>query len=116
MPCVSTLAKSICAKGDGRQDRKLVRGIDALDVEGGIGLGIALGLRLAQHIGKVGAGVLHGGEDVIAGAVEDAVDPLDPVGRRAFAQALDDRDAARHRRLETQRHALASAAPASAMP
>ena len=41
----------------------------------GSALGIALGLRLGEHVGEIAAGVLHRREDVIAGAVEDAVDP-----------------------------------------
>ena len=53
---------------------KLLRGVVALDVEGRIGLGIAEPLRLAQAIVEGDALLLHAREDVIAGAVEDAVD------------------------------------------
>src|SRR3546814_16931292 len=41
----------------------------------------------------------HVGQDVIAGAIEDAVDALDAVGGQPLAQGLDDGTAARHRRL-----------------
>ena len=75
-------------------------GVDAFDIEARIGLGIAFLLRLAQHLAKVGTGPLHLGKDVIAGAVEDAVDAGQRIGRRAFAQPLEDGDAARHRRFE----------------
>ena len=40
------------AESQAGQDRELVRGIDAVDVESGIGLGIAQLLRLGQHIGE----------------------------------------------------------------
>ena len=40
-----------------------------IDIEGGIGLGIALGLRFGEHVGKRASGVFHGGQDIIAGAV-----------------------------------------------
>ncbi len=50
--------------------------------------------------------VAHLREDVVAGAVDDPGDPLDAVGREALADRLDDRHAARHRRLEGDHHAL----------
>ncbi len=83
-----------------------MRRIDAFDVEGRIGLGITQRLRLGQHVGKIAALVAHLGEDEIAGAVDDAGDPLDVIGGQALAQRLDDRDTAGHRRLEGHRHAL----------
>ena len=49
---------------------------------------------------------LHAGEDVIAGAVEDAVDARDLIAGEAVAQRLDDRNAAGNRRLEAERRAL----------
>ena len=47
------------AEGQGRQQRELVRGVDAVDVEGGVGLGVAQRLRLGQHVGEVAAGLAH---------------------------------------------------------
>ena len=82
------------------QHGELVGGVDAVDVEAGIGLGVARRLRLGQHDVEVAAGLAHGRQDVVAGAVEDAVEPAHPVADQALAQRLDDRDAARHRRLE----------------
>ena len=79
---------------------ELVGGVDAVDVEAGIGLGVARRLRFGEHDVEVAAGLAHGGQDVVAGAVEDAVEPAHPVADQALAQRLDDRDAARHRRLE----------------
>ena len=94
------------AEGDRRQDGELVRGVDALDVEGRIGLGVSQFLRLLQDVFKRRTLVAHLGEDEIAGAVDDAGQPLDAVGGEAFAQCLDDGDAARHSRLESDHHAL----------
>ena len=71
-----------------------------------VGLGVAQRLRLGQHVGEVAAGLAHRGQDVVAGAVEDAVDARDPVGGEPLAQRLDDRDAAGDRRLEGERDAL----------
>ena len=93
------------AKADGRQDGQLVRGIDTFDVKCGVGLGKTLRLGFRQHGVEVGARPLHFRQDVITGAVENTVDPLDTVGRRSFAQALHHRYAARNRGLEFQRHA-----------
>src|SRR4029077_11465715 len=80
----------LAAKGDAGQDGELVGGVDAVDVEGGVSLGIAQALRIGEHVGELAATLAHRGQDVVAGAVEDAVDPLDAVGGQAFAQQLDD--------------------------
>ena len=68
------------AEGEARQQGELVRGVEAADVEGRIGLGVALGLRLRQHVGERAVLALHLGQDVVAGAVEDAVDAAHLVG------------------------------------
>jgi len=49
MPSKSTSA----AEGDAAQNRQLVRGVDAVDVESGIGLGVAEILRLGEDVGEV---------------------------------------------------------------
>ena len=94
------------AEGQARQQRELVRGVEAADVEGRVGLGIALGLRLRQHVGEGAVLLLHLGQDVVAGAVEDAVDAADLVAGERLAQRLDDGDAAGHRGLEVERDAV----------
>ena len=62
------------AEGDCRQDRQLVRGIDAVDVERRIGLGVTQLLRIGEHLGELAAALAHLRQDVVAGAVEDAGD------------------------------------------
>ena len=74
-----------------------MRSVEAADVEGGIGLGISLRLRLLQHVGEGPALTLHQRQDVIAGAVEDAIDAADVVALQALAHHLDDGNAAGHR-------------------
>ena len=81
-------------------------GVEAADVECGIGFRIAQPLRFLQAILERQPLLLHAREDVIAGAVQDAVDAADLVARQPFAQRLHDRDAARDRGLEGERHAL----------
>ena len=87
------------------EDRQLVRGIDAVDVERRIGFGVAQLLRIGEHFGELAAALAHLRQDVVAGAVEDAGDAADAVRGQPLAQRLDHRNAAGHRRLERQRHA-----------
>ncbi len=94
------------AERDRAHDRDLVRGVDAFDVEGRIGFGVAQFLRGLERGREVEPAVAHLREDVVRRAVDDARDVLDAVRRQPFAQRLDDRNAARHRRLERDHHAL----------
>ena len=73
-------------EGDRAHDRRLVGRVDALDVEGGVGLGIAQRLRLLQHRGEVQPLGAHLRQDEVGGAVDDAGDPFDAVGGESFAQ------------------------------
>ena len=88
------------AERDRRDDRGLGRGVEALDVGGGVGLGEAEPLRLGERVGERRAGVGHAGEDVVGGAVDDAHHPADAVAGQRLAQRPDERDATAHRRLE----------------
>src|SRR5439155_22724101 len=92
------------AESDAAQNSQLVRGVDAVDVEPGIGLGIAELLCLGEDVGEVATAIAHRREDIVAGAVEDAVNAPEAVGRQTLAQCLDDRDAARDRGLEGKAH------------
>src|SRR3546814_6530491 len=71
------------------EDRQLVRRVDAVDVEARVGLGITLGLRGGQCIGEARALALHQRQDIIAGAVQYAIDARDRIRRGAFADRLD---------------------------
>ena len=83
-----------------------MRRVEAADIEGRVCLGIALRLRVFQHVGKASALGQHQGEDVVAGAVEDAVDAADGVALQALADRLDHGNAAGHSTFEIQRHAM----------
>ena len=95
------------AEGDGGEDGELVGGVDALDVEGRVGLGVAARLRLGEDVGELAPGVAHLGEDEVAGAVDDARHPQDAVAGEPLAQGLDDRDAAGDGGLEGDHDAAA---------
>ena len=99
------------AQADRAEDRQFRARVVAFDVVGGIGLGVAKLLRPGQRIGKGGAGRLHAGEDVVAGAVEDAGDPLDAVARDAVAQGADHGDAAGDGRFKAQVPPLVAGQP-----
>ncbi len=88
------------AEGDGGQDHQFVRGVDAFHVKGGVGFGVAQLLGFFQHFGEAATLVAHLGEDEVAGAVDDAREPFDPVGREAFADGFDDGDTARDGRFK----------------
>ncbi len=82
-----------------------MRRVDPLDVEGRIGLRVAQPLRLGEHRSERQSLRAHLGKDEIAGAVDDAGDPLDAVRDQPFAQHLDGRDAAGDGCFEGDHHA-----------
>ena len=94
------------AECDRGEDRKLLRGVEAFDIEGRIGLGIAQPLRVLQAFGEGQLLLLHAGQDVIAGAVQNAVDAREGIAGKAFAQRLDDRNCAADGGLEIERDAV----------
>ncbi len=83
-----------------------MRGVHALNVEGRVGLGIAQRLRFGQHVGEIPSLLPHLGQNEVAGAVDDARDPLHRVAGQTLADGLDDGDAAGHGRLEGDHQAL----------
>ena len=70
-----------------------------------VGFGIAEPLRLAECRLERDSARAHLRQDEIAGAVDDAGDPFDPIRGQSFTQRLDDRNAARYCGLECQHHA-----------
>ena len=83
-----------------------MRGVPAVDIERLVRLRVTEALRLGEHVAVGGVPVLHLGEDVIAGPVQDAVDPRKPVGDESLAQGFDDGDATGHGGLEVEVSAI----------
>ena len=83
-----------------------MRRINTFHVEGRISLGITQRLRFSKHVFKRPALVTHFSQDEVAGAVDDAGDPVDAIGRQTFTQRLDDRNTTGDRGLERNHHAL----------
>ena len=79
--------------GDAREDAELGAGVEAVDVGGGVGLGVAQLLRVGEDGGVVGAG-LHAAEDVVAGAVDDAAEARHLIAAEALQHAGDDGNSA----------------------
>src|SRR5690349_18470057 len=83
--------KSVCERGE---NADFVQSVVAVDIQRRFSLGIALGLRVLQNCMEVGAFEFHPGQDVITGAVDDAVKVGDAIADEAFPQGFDYRDAA----------------------
>jgi hypothetical protein len=80
-----------------------MRGVDAIDVGRRVGLRVAERLGFGEHVGEVALLLAHGGEDVVAGAVQDAGDAGDAIGGQTLPQGLDHGNAAGDGGLEGQR-------------
>ena len=103
---VDGLGRDARAEGERREDRELVRRVEAADVERRVGLGVAEPSAPPSDILEGQLFALHAREDVIAGAVENAIDAVDRIAGESLAQRLDDRNAAGDRRLEGERDTL----------
>ena len=75
------------AERDRADDRRLVRGVDAGDVERRVGLGVAEPLRLGERGREVDPLLAHLREDEVGRAVDDPGDPFDPVRGQALRAA-----------------------------
>jgi hypothetical protein len=101
----------LAAEGHGGQQRQLVRGIDPLHVEGGIGLGVPQLLGPLEHDLERLLGALHLTEDVVGGTVQDAEHAADLIRRQPLAQGAQHRDPPGDGRLEAHLHALLRRSP-----
>ena len=71
------------AEGQMGQNRQLLRGVAAIDVQRRIGLGVAESLRLVHGGFVVGSLLFHLRENEIAGAVQNAAERLNLIGRQS---------------------------------
>ena len=90
---------------EGGEDGGLGRGVVALHVGRGVPLGQPELLRVAQHVVVAVALLLHAGEDVVGGPVDDPHDAQDLLAGERLAQRPDDRDGTGHGRLVEEVHA-----------
>ena len=93
------------AKADGGEDGRLAGGIEAVDVGGRVGLGIALSLGVGEHVSVIGALGVHARQDVVGGAVENASDGQDLVAHQVVLERAHDGDAAAAAGLALNLHA-----------
>ena len=70
------------------QNAGLVRGVMAIDIERRFRFREAEPLRIGQDIGEIRALQLHPRQDVIAGAVDDAVEARDAISDQALRATL----------------------------
>ena len=91
------------AESDGRQQQKLSFGVAAAHVRVGVGLGVAQGLGGRQRVLVRPAALRHLGQDVVAGAVQEAVHGRGALGAEALGEGSDDGNAARDAGLEAHR-------------
>ena len=89
-------------EGERGEDRGLGRGVEALDVGGRVGLGVAVRLGLLDGEREVLARRRHLVEHVVGGAVHDAEDARDAVARERLAHGPDQRDRPADGGLEVQ--------------
>ena len=80
-------------------------GVKAADVHGRVGFGVAEALGLGQHLSEIAPGSLHLGQDIVAGAVEDAGHGDDLIADHGLTQHLHRRRPAHNRGFEEQRRA-----------
>ena len=93
------------AKADGSEDCRLAGGVEAVDVGGRVGLGIALGLRVGKHVGVIGALGVHARQDIVGGTVENAGDGQDLVAHQVVLERAHDGDATATAGLALNLHA-----------
>ena len=91
------------AEGERGQDRELVGGVEAADVEGRIRFRVTEPLRLGETDLERQLLGLHARQNIVAGAVENASDALDRVASQTLAQGLDDRNPAPYRGFVVER-------------
>ena len=94
------------AQADAGENDQLGAGVVAIHIVGGVGFGKAGLLRPGEGFGKRDAFALQLGEDVVAGAVEDAADLVETIAGEAFLQGVDDGNAAGDRGPEGKSSAV----------
>ena len=103
---INVLRRDQLAIGQCCQDDDLTCGVLTLDIGVGILLGVALLLRVTQNGIKGKSLVLHFGQHIVGGAVENTVDGENTVGVEVVHQRTDDGNAATNARLKKVTNAV----------
>ena len=102
--------RQVVSTGDverrGGSDDGLVHDVDAVDVRGGIALGVTKLLGLGQDVGELGAVLEHLVDDVVGCAVHDALERRDLVDAAGLLDTGDPGDAAADRGLDEEAHTV----------
>ena len=93
-------------KGDVGGDTQLAPDVVAVNVGGGIRLGVAQLLRFLEDGGEIHRGAVHGVHDEVGGPVHNAAHGAHRVQPLYALQIRQPRDTAAHRRRTPQSHAL----------
>jgi hypothetical protein len=80
-------------KGQIRQDRDFVGGIESIHIGRGVCLGVSQFLGVFQNTLVSSAFIGHPREDVVRGAIDDSAHPVDPVPPQGLLERFNDRDA-----------------------
>lgn len=86
--------RQLDAEREGGEEGEFGAGIEAVDVGGGVGFGVAEALGFGENGVEFAVILLDFAEDVVTGAVEDAVEGFEAVGGDTFAKDAVDGDAA----------------------
>ena len=92
--------------GERGEDDGLVRGVPAVDIERGVGLGVTELLSLGEDRREIQTLACHAREDVVARAVENSMDRLEAVSDESLAHRFDNRNSPGNGGFIKNRHAL----------
>ena len=91
---VDLVGLDAAVEGEGGEDGELVGGVNAFDVVGGVGFGVAEALGLLEGFCVGCAALGHFGDHVVGSAVDDGAEAADIVGLKFALEDADDGDAA----------------------
>ena len=83
-----------------RQNGQLGAGIAAVEIFGGVGLGISAGLRFFQRLAERNPGVLDAAQNVVAGSIQNSGNAVQAVSAQAGAQRGENGHSSGHRGAE----------------
>ena len=94
------------SKGQRGQNTNFPAGVMPIHVGGGVLFGVSFVLCLLQRLLKGEARLYHSGQDIVRGAIEDADDLGQLVGRQTGGQGAEDGDTAPYAGLKEIAHSV----------